>query len=200
MDREWFDDVLVCIADGHGLQKGELYIAQVVTRRRMRDRVVTTLTVSANLGLFEVLDATAFLRRTRLVAEVMAADGSVRLRSFQNAEELDVWAVYARVPPNRIQDRARNISTNGHHRHRPAWMAGSAGGPARPAVTVATARVGRYRRAGQGRLTVGRDCRVDQRFAMLRTLRRIAATSITPPLVPPRSLVFPSGVTSMRSQ
>ena len=100
MDREWFDDVLVCIADGHGLQKGELYIAQVVTRRRMRDRVVTTLTVSANLRLFEVLDATAFLRRTRLVAEVMAADGSVKLRSFQNAEELDVWAVYARVPPN----------------------------------------------------------------------------------------------------
>ncbi len=99
------DDVLVCIAEGHGLQKGELYIAQVVTRRRARDRVVTTLTVAADLRLFEVPDAEAFLRRTRVVAEVMAADGSVKLRSFQNAEELDVWAVYARVHPNRIRNK-----------------------------------------------------------------------------------------------
>ena len=101
------DDVLVCIAEGQGLQKGERYIAQVVTRRRTGDRVVTTLTVSAvsaNLRLLEISDAEAFLRRTRFVAEVRSA-GNVRLYSFLNAEEFNVWCALNRMRPKQIRNR-----------------------------------------------------------------------------------------------
>jgi hypothetical protein len=99
------DDVLVCIADGHGLKKGELYIARAVARRKAPGRVVTTVTVSSNFRLFEVLDAEAFLRRTRVLVEIMGSNGAVTLHSFPDAEELDVWCAFAHMPPNRIRNK-----------------------------------------------------------------------------------------------
>lgn len=99
------DDVLVCIADGHGLQKGELYVAQAVARRKARGRVITTVTVSANFRVIEVIEAEAFLRCTRVVAEIMEANGQVKVHNFPDAEELDVWCVITRVPPNRIRNK-----------------------------------------------------------------------------------------------
>lgn len=97
-------DMLVCIAAGHGLQVGELYLANAVSRRKTSRRVVTTVTVSADFKLLEVLDAEAFLRRTRVVAEVMSSDGRVKTHSFANAEEFDVWCAFLRVAPNRIRN------------------------------------------------------------------------------------------------
>lgn len=99
------DDVLVCIADGHGLKKGELYIAQAVVRRKAPGRVVTTVTVSADFRLFEVLDAEAFMRRTRVVVDVMEANGQSRTHNFPDAEQLDVWCAFTRMPPNRIRNK-----------------------------------------------------------------------------------------------
>jgi hypothetical protein len=99
------DDVLVCIAAGHGLQLGELYVAQAVARRKARGRVVTSVTVSANFKVIEVLHAEAFLRRTRVVAEIMEANGQVKVHNFPDAEELDVWCVLTHVPPNRIRNK-----------------------------------------------------------------------------------------------
>src|ERR1041384_7679320 len=92
------DYVLVSIAAGHGLQVGELYIAQAVVRRKAHGRVVTTVTVSANLKVIEVLDAEAFLRRTRVFVEVMASNGQVAVHSFPDAEELDVWCAFTHTP------------------------------------------------------------------------------------------------------
>jgi len=99
------EDMLVCIAAGHGLQKGELYITQAVARRKARGRVVTTVTVSANFRVIEVFDAEAFLRRTRVVAEIMHADGTVKVHSFPDAEQLDVWCAFTRMPSNRIRNK-----------------------------------------------------------------------------------------------
>lgn len=98
-------DVLVCIVDGCGLSKGELYIAQAVTRRKTRSRVVTTLTVSANLKIVEVIEAEAFFRRTRVLVEVMAPHGQVTLHSFPDAEQLDVWCAFTRTPANRTRNK-----------------------------------------------------------------------------------------------
>lgn len=99
------DDVLVCIADGHGLKKGELYIAQAVARRKARARVVTTVTVTANLRIIEVIDAEAFLRRTRVLIELMAPNGDVLLHSFPDAEQLDVWCAFTHTPSNWIRNK-----------------------------------------------------------------------------------------------
>ena len=99
------EDVLVCITEGHGLQKGELYVAQAVARRKARGRIVTTVTVTANFKVIEVIDAEGFLRRTRVVAEVMSSAGKVKLYSFQTAEELDVWCAFAHVPANRVRNK-----------------------------------------------------------------------------------------------
>jgi hypothetical protein len=99
------EDVLMCIADGHGLKKGELYIAQVVARRRAPGRIVTTVTVSADFKLFEVSEAEAFLRRTRVVAEVMAPNGQVTTHSFPDSEQLDVWCAFTHTPANRVRNK-----------------------------------------------------------------------------------------------
>jgi hypothetical protein len=99
------DDVLVCVAAGHGLKVGELYLAQAVARRKARGHVVTTVTVTADLKVTEVLHAEAFLRRTRVVAEIMEANGQIKVHNFPDAEELDVWCVVTRVPPNRIRNK-----------------------------------------------------------------------------------------------
>lgn len=99
------DDVLVCSADGHSLKKGDLYIAQAVARRKARGRVITTVTVSADFRVYEIIDAEAFLRRTRVVAEIMHAGGQVKIHSFPDSEELDVWCAFAHVPANRIRNR-----------------------------------------------------------------------------------------------
>lgn len=99
------DDVLVCVAAGHGLKVGELYLAQAVARRKARGYVVTTVTVTADLKVTEVLHAEAFLRRTRVVAEIMEANGQIKVHNFPDAEELDVWCVVTRVPPNRIRNK-----------------------------------------------------------------------------------------------
>jgi hypothetical protein len=99
------EDVLMCIADGHGLQKGELYVAQAVARRKARGRIVTTVTVTANFKVFEIIDAEGFLRRTRVLAEVMSADGNVKLHNFPDAEQLDVWCAFTHVPANRIRNK-----------------------------------------------------------------------------------------------
>jgi hypothetical protein len=99
------DDVLVCIAAGQGLQVGELYIAQAVARRKARGRVITTVTVSANFKVIEVIEAEAFLRRTRVLVEMMAPNGQVTVHSFPDPEELDVWCAFTRTPPNRIRNK-----------------------------------------------------------------------------------------------
>ncbi|TMQ13327.1 MAG: hypothetical protein E6J91_18920 [Deltaproteobacteria bacterium] len=97
--------MLVCIAAGHGLQVGELYVAQSVARRKAPGRVVTTVTVSADFKLFEVIEAEAFLRRTRVIVEVMAPNGDVTLHSFPDAETLDVWCAFTRTPANRLRNK-----------------------------------------------------------------------------------------------
>ena len=99
------EDVLVCIADGHGLQKGEFYLAHAVARRRTHRGIVTTVTVTANHRLFEIVDAEAFLRRTRVHVEIMHPDGKVKVHSFPDTEQLDVWCAFARMPSNRIRNR-----------------------------------------------------------------------------------------------
>jgi hypothetical protein len=80
--RAGLGDVLVCIADGHGLQKGELYFKVI-----------------------EVIDAEAFLRRTRVLVEVMAPHGQVTVRSFPDAEQFDVWCAFTRTPANRVRNK-----------------------------------------------------------------------------------------------
>jgi hypothetical protein len=100
------EDMLLCIADGHGLKKGELYIAHAVARRKARGRVVTTVSVStANFKFIEVLEAEAFLRRTRVLVEVMAPNGNVTLHSFPDSEELDVWCAFTHTPANRVRNK-----------------------------------------------------------------------------------------------
>src|SRR5262249_42798655 len=99
------DDVLVCIADGHGLRKGELYLAESVARQRTHRGIVTTVTVSASHRVFEIVDAEAFLRRTRVHVEVMHPNGQVKPYSFPDAEQLDVWCAFASVPANRIRNK-----------------------------------------------------------------------------------------------
>lgn len=98
------EDVLLCIADGHGLKKGELYIAQSVARRKARGRVDTTVTVTtASFKFIEVLEAEAFLRRTRVLVEVMAPNGEVTVHSFPDAEEL--WCAFTHTPANRVRNK-----------------------------------------------------------------------------------------------
>jgi hypothetical protein len=99
------EDVLMCIADGQGLHRGELYITEAVARRRARGRVVTTVTVSANFRVLEVVEAEAFLRRTRVVVEVMAPNGDVTVHSFPDSERLDVWCAFTRTPANRVRNK-----------------------------------------------------------------------------------------------
>ena len=93
------DDVLVCVATGYGLKAGELYVAQAVARRKTRGRVVTAVTVTANSTVIEILHAEGFLRRTRVVAEIMSPDGQVRPHSLPDPEQLDVWCAFSRTPP-----------------------------------------------------------------------------------------------------
>jgi hypothetical protein len=100
------DDVLVCIAAGHGLQVGELYIAQAVARRKAHGRVVTTVTVTTpNFKFIQVLETEAFLRRTRVLVEVMAPNGNVTLHSFPDPEQLNVWCAFTRTPANRTRNK-----------------------------------------------------------------------------------------------
>ncbi len=99
------EDVLVCIAGGHGLRRGELYIAEAVTRRKARGRIATTVTVGANFRVIEVPHAEAFLRRTRVLVEVMAPNGQVTAHNFPDAEQLDVWCALTHTAPNRIRNK-----------------------------------------------------------------------------------------------
>src|SRR5262245_26560106 len=99
------EDVLRCLTDGHGLQKGELYVAEAVTRRRTHRGVVTTVTVTANHRVVEVTDAEGFLRRTRVHVDIMHHDGRIKVHSFPDSEQLDVWCAVAHLPPNRIRNR-----------------------------------------------------------------------------------------------
>jgi hypothetical protein len=100
------DDVLVCIAAGYGLKVGERYIAQAVARRKAYGRIVTTVTVTTpNFKFIEVLEAEAFLRRTRVLVEVMAPNGNVTHHSFPDSEELDVWCAFTQTPANRTRNK-----------------------------------------------------------------------------------------------
>jgi predicted methyltransferase len=82
-----------------------VYITQAVARLKARGRIITTVTVSANLKVIEVIDAEAFLRRTRVVAEVMAPNGRVTVQSFPDAEQLDVWCAFTHTPANRVRNK-----------------------------------------------------------------------------------------------
>src|ERR1044072_8102863 len=76
------DDVLVCIAAGHGLEIGKHYLAHAVERRRTRSRLVTTVTVSdRDFDMTAVVCAEKFLRRTRVLVEVIEAGGQVKCHS-----------------------------------------------------------------------------------------------------------------------
>jgi hypothetical protein len=100
------EDVLVCIAAGPGLDVGGLYIAEAVARRKAHDRVVTTVTVmAADFKRIEVIHAEGFLRRTRVVVEVMHPNGRVTGHSFPDAEELDVWCAFTHMPANRVRNK-----------------------------------------------------------------------------------------------
>lgn len=101
------DDVLVCVAAGHGLAVGEHYLAHAVEHRRACGRVVTTVTVSStnDFDLVEVVEADAFLRRTRVLVDVIEPSGRVRRHSFPDPEELAVWCAFTRVPADRIRNQ-----------------------------------------------------------------------------------------------
>lgn len=100
------DDVLVCVAAGHGLTLGEHYLAHAVERRRAYGRVITTVTVSGtDFGLVEVVEADAFLCRTRVLVDVLQPSGRVRRHSFPDAEELAVWCAFTRMPEDRIRNK-----------------------------------------------------------------------------------------------
>ena len=66
------DDVLVCVAAGHGLALGEHYLAHAVERRSASGRVVTTVTVSGTSAWSKPL-------------AVSAAEEYVRHRSHSGA-------------------------------------------------------------------------------------------------------------------
>jgi hypothetical protein len=77
-----------------------------VARRKAHGRVVTTLTVTTpSFKFIEVLEAEAFLRRTRVLVEVMAPNGQVTVHSFPDPEELDVWCAFTHTPANRIRNK-----------------------------------------------------------------------------------------------
>lgn len=100
------DDVLMCITGCYGLREGALYIAQAVARRKAGGRILTKVTVSNNVGrLCEVTEPEGFLRRTRVLVEVMAPSGRSTLHSFPDAEEFDVWCAFTNMPPNWIRNK-----------------------------------------------------------------------------------------------
>jgi hypothetical protein len=118
------EDVLVCIADGHGLKQGELYSAQAVARRKGRGRVVTTVTVSAH---FKVIEVSAVLRARACRGRAARAVTRRASGSWRQSDRPELRAanriVTGAAKRSRLRRERRQLSLSrakGHARDRPA--------------------------------------------------------------------------------
>jgi hypothetical protein len=86
--------LLICIANRQGLQKGRIYKAEAVTWRRN----VVTVTVRVADQAIAVCPAERQLRRTFLQVDVMGEDGTTARHSFLGFDDCLEWSESTGIP------------------------------------------------------------------------------------------------------